>query len=107
MSCTTNDPATVRGKGTTVLAGAIVHIDSPADASELADAVRRAVADGPFVLADVTPSGVDRHRCTFERRRPDLALGYRHVIDLQHRLDRAFHLVGVEAWRAEPLVAAS
>ena len=90
-----------------MLAGAIVHIDSPADAADLADAVHRVTEDGPFVLADVTPAGVDRHRCTFQVRRPGLALGYRHVIDLQHRLDRAFHLVAVEARRAEPLVAAS
>jgi hypothetical protein len=78
------------------LDGACICIDSAAGAESVSSTLRSLTADGPFAVAAVEPVGVERHRCTFELKRPGLAVGYRSLIDLQHRVDRDFHIVSVE-----------
>lgn len=75
---------------------ACVHLDSVADAGEVASALRVLTADGPFVVAQVQQIG-GWHRCVFDLKRPDMVVGYRSVIDLQLRIDREFDIVSVDS----------
>lgn len=78
------------------LDGACICIESPGEVEDVASMLRSITTDGPFTVAAVELVGVERHRCTFELKRPGLAIGYRSLIDLQHRVDRDFHIVSVE-----------
>ena len=78
------------------LDGACICIESAGGVDDVASMLRSLTSDGPFSVAAVELVGAERHRCTFELKRPGLAIGYRSLIDLQHRVDRDFHIVSVE-----------
>ncbi len=78
------------------LNGASICIDSVGEVDDVASMLRALTADGPFAVTDVQLVGAERHRCTFELKRPGLAVGYRSLIDLQHKVDRDFHIISVE-----------
>ena len=75
---------------------ACVEIDCDADRGEVADVMRSLTAGGPFAVSDVEWAGTSRLRCHFRVARADMAVGYRSVIELQHRIDREFHIVSVD-----------
>ncbi len=81
---------------TTHLRGADVHINSAVGGDELADALNRAVDGGPFQVTGVETVGPAEHRCAFRVKHDGLAIGYRNIIDLQHRLAQQFDIVRVE-----------
>jgi hypothetical protein len=81
---------------TTNLRGADVHINSTIGGDELAAALTRAVDGGPFQVATVEAVGPAEHRCAFRVKHSGLAVGYRNIIDLQHRLVQQFDIVRVE-----------
>ena len=75
---------------------ACVEIDCEADSAEVADVLRSLISGGPFAVSAVVSAGSSRLRCHFRLTRADMAVGYRSVIELQHRIDREFHIVSVE-----------
>ncbi len=75
---------------------ACVEIDCEADSGEVADVLRSLTSGGPFAVSDVVSAGSSRLRCHFRLARSDMAVGYRSVIELQHRIDREFHIVSVD-----------
>ena len=79
-----------------MISGAHVHIETWAHGAELARAIAAAIEGGPFVVTGAEAVGPLEHRCTFTAVQPGMALGYRNIIDLQHRLSTQFDIVGVE-----------
>ena len=75
---------------------ACVEIDCDADSSDVADVLRSLTLGGPFTVSDVVAAGSRRLRCHFRLTRADMAVGYGSVIELQHRIDREFHIVSVD-----------
>ena len=75
---------------------ACVEIDCEADSRDVAEVLRSLTSGGPFAVSDVEPAGTSRLRCHFRLSRADLAVGYRSVIELQHRIDRQFDIVSVD-----------
>ncbi len=75
---------------------ACIEIDSEADSDDVAALLRLLTAGGPFTVSSVETVGAGRHCCRFDLLRPDLAVGYRSVIELQHRVDREFDIVSVD-----------
>ena len=63
---------------------------------ELAVALNRAVDGGPFLVTGVEAVGPAEHRCAFRVKHSGLTIGYRNIIDLQHRLAQQFDIVRVE-----------
>lgn len=78
------------------LRGADVHIHSTTGGDELAAALSRTVDGGPFQVAAVEAVGPAEHRCAFRVKQAGTAIGYRNIIDLQHRLTQQFDIVRVE-----------
>ena len=76
--------------------GAHVTIESPASSNDLTHAINTAIEGSPFALAATTARGSTATRCTFVPIRPGMALGYRNLIDLQHRLAHTVDIVGIE-----------
>lgn len=76
--------------------GAHVTIETAANHDDLARAISAAIEGTPFVLAAATARGTTATRCTFMPARPGMALGYRNLIDLQHRLAHTVDIVGIE-----------
>ena len=74
---------------------ACIEIDSEADSDDVAALLRLLTSGGPFEVSSVESVGAGRHCCRFGLARPDLAVGYRSVIELQHRVDREFDIVRV------------
>lgn len=75
---------------------ACVEIDCGADSGEVADVLRSLTSGGPFAVSEVESAGSSRLRCHFRLTREDMAVGYRSVIELQHRIDREFDIVSVD-----------
>ncbi len=75
---------------------ACVEIDCEADSGDVAAALRALTCGGPFEVSDVEFAGSSRLRCHFRLTRADLVVGYRSVIELQHRIDREFDIVSVD-----------
>ncbi len=75
---------------------ACVEIDCGVDRGEVADVLRSLTSGGPFAVSDVESAGAGRLRCYFRLIRADMAVGYRSVIELQHRIDREFDIVSVD-----------
>ena len=75
---------------------ACIEIDSEADSDDVAALLRLLTSGGPFEVSSVESVGAGRHCCRFGLVRPDLAVGYRSVIELQHRVDREFDIVSVD-----------
>ena len=75
---------------------ACVEIDCEADSGDVAEVLRALTSGGPFAVSGVESAGTSRLRCHFRLTRADLAVGYRSVIELQHRIDRQFDIVSVE-----------
>jgi hypothetical protein len=73
-----------------------VEIDCEADGTDVAEVLRSLTCGGPFAVADVESAGPGRLRCHFRLTRADMAVGYRSVIELQHRIDREFHILRVD-----------
>ena len=74
---------------------ACVEIDCGAESGDVAEALRALTAGGPFAVSDVESTGSSRLRCHFRLMRADMAVGYRSVIELQHRIDGEFDIVSV------------
>ena len=66
---------------------ACIEIDSEAGSDDVAALLRLLTLGGPFAVSSVQAAGPGRHCCRFGLVRPDLAVGYRSVIELQHRID--------------------
>ena len=79
-----------------MISGAHVHIETWSHGAELARTIGAVIEGSPFVLAATDALGPLEHRCTFTAAHPAMALGYRNIIDLQHRLSAQFDIVGVE-----------
>ncbi len=75
---------------------ACIEIDSEAASDDVAALLRLLTLGGPFAVSSVQAAGPGRHCCRFGLVRPDLAVGYRSVIELQHRVDREFDIVSVD-----------
>ena len=75
---------------------ACIEIDSEAASDDVAALLRLLTSGGPFVVSSVQTVGAGRHCCRFGLVRPDLAVGYRSLIELQHRVDREFDIVSVD-----------
>lgn len=75
---------------------ACIEIDSGAASDDVAAMLGLLTSGGPFTVSSVEAVGADRHCCRFGLRHPDLAVGYRSVIELQHRVDREFEIVSVD-----------
>lgn len=75
---------------------ACIEIDSEAGSDDVAALLRLLTSGGPFTVSSVEAVGAGRHCCRFGLVRPDLAVGYRSVIELQHRVDREFDIVRVD-----------
>ncbi len=75
---------------------ACIEIESEAGSDDVAALLRLLTSGGPFTVSSVEAVGSGRHSCFFGLVRPDLAVGYRSVIELQHRIDREFNIVSVE-----------
>ena len=75
---------------------ACIEIDSEAASDDVAALLRLLTSGGPFSVLTVQTVGAGRHCCRFSLVRPDLAVGYRSVIELQHRIDREFDIVSVD-----------
>lgn len=75
---------------------ACIEIDSEAGSDDVAALLRLLTWGGPFAVSSVQAAGPGRHCCRFGLVRPDLAVGYRSVIELQHRVDREFDIVSVD-----------
>ena len=75
---------------------ACIEIDSEAASDDVAALLRLLTSGGPFSVSGVKAVGNGRHSCRFGLVRPDLAVGYRSVIELQHRIDREFDIVRVD-----------
>ena len=75
---------------------ACIEIDSQAGSDDVAALLRLLTSGGPFEVSSVQAAGPGRHCCRFGLVRPDLAVGYRSVIELQHRVDREFDIVSVD-----------
>ena len=75
---------------------ACIEIESEAGSDDVAALLRLLTAGGPFMVSSVRAVGVGRHSCRFVLVRADLAVGYRSVIELQHRVDREFDIVSVD-----------
>jgi len=75
---------------------ACIEIDSEAGSDDVAALLRLLTLGGPFEVLSVQPVGPGRHCCRFGLVRADLAVGYRSVIELQHRIDREFDIVSVD-----------
>jgi hypothetical protein len=80
--------------------GADVLVESAGDRAEIVAELEALTAGGPFALAAVEPAGAGRHRCSFRVRAEHLAVGYRNIIDLQHRIAACFDIVSVHRSRA-------
>lgn len=74
---------------------ACVEIDCGAESEDVAEMMRALTSGGPFAVSDVVPTGSSRLRCHFRLIRSDMAVGYRSVIELQHRIDGEFDIVSV------------
>ncbi len=75
---------------------ACIEIDSEAGSDDVAVLLRLLTSGGPFEVSSVEAVGAGRHCCRFGLARPDLAVGYRSVIELQYRVDREFDIVRVD-----------
>ena len=75
---------------------ACIEIDSEAASDDVAALLRLLTSGGPFSVSTVQAVGAGRHCCRFALVRPDLAVGYRSVIELQHQVDREFDIVRVD-----------
>jgi hypothetical protein len=75
---------------------ACIQIESEATGDDLAHALRSLTAGGPFAVSGIEHVRPGRHRCHFGLAKPGLAVGYRSVIELQHRIDREFDIVSVD-----------
>ncbi len=75
---------------------ACIQIESDANGDDLAAALRSLTAGGPFTVTGIEHVRPGRHRCHFDLVRPELAVGYRSVIELQHRIDREFDIISVD-----------
>ncbi len=75
---------------------ACIEIDSEAASDDVAALLRLLTLGGPFALSSVQAAGPGRHCCRFGLVHPDLAVGYRSVIELQHRVDREFDIISVD-----------
>ncbi len=75
---------------------ACIEIHSEADSDDVAALLRLLTSGGPFAVSSVVATGPGRQCCRFDLVRPDLAVGYRSVIELQHRIDREFNIVSVD-----------
>jgi len=75
---------------------ACIEIDSGAESSDVAALLRLLTWGGPFTVSSVEAVGAGRYCCRFVLARPDLAVGYRSVIELQHRVDREFDIISVD-----------
>lgn len=75
---------------------ACIEIDSEAGSDDVEALLRLLTWGGPFAVSSVQAAGPGRHCCRFGLVRPDLAVGYRSVIELQHRVDREFDIVSVD-----------
>lgn len=87
----------VRETGETVLVQeACIEIQSEAGGDDVAALLRLLTSGGPFAVSSVAAVGTARYICRFSLVRPDLAVGFRSVIELQHRIDREFDIVSVD-----------
>jgi hypothetical protein len=87
----------VRRTGENVLVqNACIEIDSEASGDDVDALLRLLTSGGPFEVSSVQTVGAGRHCCRFGLVRPDLAVGFRSVIELQHRIDREFNIVSVD-----------
>jgi len=87
----------VRRRGEIVLVQeARIEIDSEAGSDDVAALLTLLTSGGPFMVSSVQSVGAGRHCCRFGLARPDLAVGYRSVIELQHQIDREFDIVSVD-----------
>ena len=75
---------------------ACVEIDCEADRGDVAEVLRALTSGGPFAVSNVVSAGSSRLRCHFRLTHADMAVGYRSVIELQHRIDREFDIVSVD-----------
>lgn len=75
---------------------ACIEIDSEAGSDDIAALLRLLTSGGPFTVSSVQAVGAGRHCCRFGLARPELAVGFRSVIELQLRIDREFDIVSVE-----------
>ncbi len=75
---------------------ACIEIHSEAGSDDVAALLRLLTSGGPFTVTSVDAVGTARHICRFGLVRPDLAVGFRSVIELQHRIDREFDIVSVD-----------
>jgi|GEM_PF-2475490 len=98
MSITAPFPTALRSP--LAIDGADVVVEAASEASHVAAELEAATGGGPFVLVGVEPAGPGRHRCSFRVRTEHLAVGFRNVIDLQHRIAGCFDIVSVHRSRA-------
>lgn len=84
------------------ITGAEIHIRSAASSDDVAARLRTTLAGGPFVVTRVAHAGGDHHNCRFDLRHPGMAVGYRNIIDLQHRIDHHFDILGVQRRDGDP-----
>jgi len=73
-----------------------IEIQSWATSDHVAAVLRSVTAGTPFVLSAVHEAGPGRHLSRFGLIRPELAVGFRSVIELQHRIDRELDIVSVD-----------
>jgi hypothetical protein len=72
-----------------------IVIQSPASCDVVAE-TQRLVDATAFRLANAEPLDGDHWRLTFDTRRPDMAVGFGNLIELQIRIARGFEIVSVE-----------
>lgn len=77
--------------------GAMIEIHAPQlGTTAVAEHVMRLTADGPFVFERVDALEPGNHLITFRLRKADTVIGYRNIVELQHRLAYHFDIVGAE-----------
>jgi hypothetical protein len=82
------------------IVGADIDIDNAASSDEVAAGVISLAAGSAFRLAGIETIAAERYRCTFDLATDGLVVGFRNVIDLQHRINREFDIVSVERRRS-------
>ena len=80
-----------------MITGAMIEIDPRgASSHEAAATVLDVTAGGPFTFERLDDIGDGHVLVTFGLRSPVTTVGYRNVIELQHRLSAVFDIVGAE-----------
>lgn len=72
-----------------------IHINAGNDDGTLESALGDLTADGPFVVGNVELIASGIRQCTVGIMHPDLVVGFRSVIELQHQIARKYEIVSL------------